>query len=117
LACLASAVLMWMGIFLQSNLLFGLSAFFMLWHVGVAAAMVFDTTKQAVWNSATAIAMLCMHLFGDVPSSTITGIVSDQYGLVWAFTLLPVAMLIGGVAFGLSGYLQGREQKSGIVGI
>lgn len=117
LACLVSAVFMWLGIFWQSTLWFGLSAFFMLWHVGVAAAMVFDTTKRVVWNSATAIAMLFMHLFGDVPSSTITGIVSDHYGLVWAFTLLPVAMLIGGVAFGMSGYLQGRQHKSVAAGM
>jgi MFS family permease len=106
LACIASAAFMWMGIIFQSALGFGIAAFFMLWHVGVAAAMIFDTTKRAVWNSATAIAMLFMHLMGDVPSSTITGVVSDHYGLVWAFTMLPVAMLIGGVAFGVSGYLQ-----------
>ena len=106
IACIASAVFMWIGIIFQSALGFGIGAFFMLWHVGVAAAMVFDTTKQAVWNSATAVAMLCMHLMGDVPSSLITGVVSDHYGLVWAFTMLPVAMLLGGVAFGVSGYLQ-----------
>lgn len=112
LACLASAGFMWLGIIFQSTLWFGISAFFMLWHVGVAAAMVFDTTKRAVWNSATAIAMLFMHLLGDVPSSTITGVISDQYGLVWAFTLLPVAMLLGGVAFGISGYLQAQRQET-----
>lgn len=106
LACLASALLMWLGIAWGSPILFGLSAFFMLWHVGVAAAMVFDTTDQGIWNSATAIAMLFMHLLGDVPSSTITGIISDHYGLLTAFNLLPLAMLIGGGAFGLSGYLQ-----------
>ena len=106
LACLASAILMWLGIGLQSTILFGLAAFFMLWHVGVAAAMVFDTMPRFVWNSATAIAMLFMHLLGDVPSSTITGLISDRYGLVTAFNFLPVAMLIGGIAFGLSGYLQ-----------
>lgn len=113
LACIVSAVFMWMGINMESVLWFGVSAFFMLWHVGVAAAMVFDTTKQAVWNSATAIAMLFMHLLGDVPSSTITGVISDAYGLVWAFNLLPVAMLVGGVAFGLSGYIQAKEGRRG----
>ncbi|AET68009.1 sugar phosphate permease [Desulfosporosinus orientis DSM 765] len=112
LACLVSAILMWLGIGLQSTLLFGLAAFFMLWHVGVAAAMVFDTTQRLVWNSATAIAMLFMHLLGDVPSSAITGLISDQYGLVMAFNFLPVAMLIGGIAFGLSGYLQAKSEGS-----
>ena len=108
LACLASAAFMWLGIGLRSPLLFGISAFFMLWHVGVAAAMVFDTTPKTVWNSATAVAMLFMHLLGDVPSSTITGVISDHFGLVTAFNVLPVAMVIGGLAFGLSGYWQGK---------
>ncbi|MHB1652780.1 MAG: spinster family MFS transporter [Desulfitobacteriaceae bacterium] len=108
--CLASAIFMWLGIGFNSTILFGLSAFFMLWHVGVAAAMVFDTTHETIWNTATAIAMLFMHLLGDVPSSMITGIISDNYGLVAAFNLLPVAMLIGGIAFGLSGYLQGTDK-------
>lgn len=106
LGCLASAILMWLGIQFSSTILFGLSAFFMLWHVGVAAAMIFDTTKESIWNTATALAMLFMHLLGDVPSSTITGIISDHFGLVTAFNLLPVAMIIGGISFGLSGYLQ-----------
>jgi len=110
--CLASAVLMWLGVSTGSTAMFGLSAFFMLWHVGVAASMVFDTTPRLVWNSATAVAMLFMHLFGDVPSSAITGLISDHYGLVFAFSLLPIAMIIGGLAFGLSGYLQaGRSAK------
>ena len=113
LACMASAAFMWLGVGLRSPWWFGVSAFFMLWHVGVAAAMVFDTTPKFVWNSATALAMLFMHLLGDVPSSTITGVISDRYGLVTAFNLLPFAILMGGIAFGLSGYWQGMQRESG----
>lgn len=105
-ACLASALFMYLGIGFNSPLFFGVSAFFMLWHVGVGAAMVFDTTQKVVWNTSTAIAMLFMHLFGDVPSSTVTGILSDRFGLVTAFSLLPVAMLVAAGAFGFSGYQQ-----------
>lgn len=111
LACLMASVCMWIGINLQSSIMFGIAAFFLLWHVGVAAAMVFDTAKAAIWNSAMSITILFMHLFGDVPSSLITGKLSDHFGMIFAFNLLPVALLLGGIAFGLSGLMQAKAAQ------
>jgi MFS family permease len=105
LAIFLSAFFMWLGLFLQSFVCFTVSIFFLLWHVGVASAIVFDVTPANIWNTASALAILLMHVFGDIPSPIITGYISDRTSLFTAFNLLPVTLLIASWAF----YLAGRS--------
>lgn len=111
LSMILSAIFMSLGLWLQSLTCFFFAAFFMLWHVGVASALVFDVTDKSVWNTAAAVAMFLMHLLGDIPSPVIVGYISDQSSLYTAFSLLPISMVIGAVFFYLAGRSQSKEPK------
>lgn len=78
--------------------LFG-SIFFMLWHVGVASAIVFDVTKKYIWNTAQALSMLLMHLLGDIPSNPTIGYISDRTNLVHAISYLSLPMVLAAIFF------------------
>ncbi|TCP55525.1 putative MFS family arabinose efflux permease [Tumebacillus sp. BK434] len=109
ISMLLSAVFLWVGLFMESFLAFFLSAFFMLWHVGVATALVFDVTDKAIWNTAAAAAMFVMHFLGDIPSPYLVGLISDHTSLLFAFSLLPIPMLLASFCFWKAGtYLQRR---------
>ncbi|ASS76267.1 hypothetical protein CIG75_15830 [Tumebacillus algifaecis] len=99
LSMLLSAIFLWIGLFMESFVAFFLSAFFMLWHVGVASALVFDVTEKAVWNTAAALAMFLMHFLGDIPSPVIVGFISDKTSLFTAFSLLPLSMILASFFF------------------
>jgi len=111
LSMILSAIFMSVGLWLQSLTCFFFAAFFMLWHVGVAAALVFDVTDKSVWNTAAAVAMFLMHVLGDIPSPVIVGYISDQSNLYTAFSLLPISMVIGAVFFYLAGVSQSKQPK------
>ena len=85
-----SGLFLWVGLMFESMTGFFFSAFFLLWHVGVASAIVFDVTERAVWNTASAFALFLMHLLGDIPSPVILGYVSDQTNLTTAVALMPI---------------------------
>jgi len=103
ISMLLSAILLALGLWLENLVVLFFSAFFMLWHVGVASALVFDVTERAVWNTAAAFALLIMHLLGDIPSPTIVGFLSEQTSLLTAFSVLPIAMLLSAWFFYLAG--------------
>jgi MFS transporter, Spinster family, sphingosine-1-phosphate transporter len=107
-----SAVFLWAGLALSNMACFFLSAFFMLWHVGVASSIVFDVTNRAVWNTASALAMFLMHLLGDIPSSAIVGFISDKTSLFTAFSLLPVMMLLASFFFWKVASYQSKQPKT-----
>ncbi len=104
-----SAIFLWGGLMFESFVCFFFSAFFMLWHVGVASALVFDVTDKAIWNTAAALALFVMHFLGDIPSPVIVGFISDQTSLFTAFSLLPIPMLLASFFFWKAGsYLHKR---------
>ncbi|KEO82115.1 spinster family MFS transporter [Tumebacillus flagellatus] len=112
LAMTASALCLWLGLIFHSLILFFLSAFFMLWHVGVAAALIFDVTDASVWNTANALAMFTMHLLGDIPSPVIVGYISDKFSLTTAFAVMPIALLLASLFFWRASKHQTRESKT-----
>ena len=89
-----SGLFLWIGLIFHSMIAFFLCAFFLLWHVGVASAIVFDVTERSMWNTASAFAMFLMHLLGDIPSPVILGYVSDMTNLTTAFAVMPIPMLL-----------------------
>ncbi|PWK07457.1 spinster family MFS transporter [Tumebacillus permanentifrigoris] len=111
LSMAASAILLWGGLLFHSLTLFFLSAFFMLWHVGVAASLIFDVTEPGVWNTANAFAMFMMHLLGDIPSPVIVGYISDKASLTTAFAVMPIAMLFASVCFWRASRHQSKESS------
>jgi len=94
-----SALFFWGGLYFHSIIFLLLATFFMLWHVGVASALIFHVTNHKVWNTASALALLIMHLFGDIPSPLAVGVVSDHSSLFTAFALLPLALLVASLSF------------------
>lgn len=112
LSMIASALCLWFGLALHSLVLFFFSAFFMLWHVGVASALIFDVTDAGVWNTANALAMFIMHLLGDIPSPVIVGYISDKASLTTAFAILPIAMVLASFFFWKASTHQSKDNKT-----
>jgi MFS family permease len=103
LSMFLSGILLYVGLELSSIVCFFFSTFFMLWHVGVASALVFDVTSRHIWNTGQSLAMFLMHLLGDIPSTAIVGYVSDRTGLKTALSLLPIPMFLAALFFLLGG--------------
>lgn len=94
-----SCILLAFGLQLVSITLIALSIFFLFWHVGVIMALLFDVTDYRIWNTATALMLFIMHILGDVPSPTVTGIISDQTNLLFSLKTLIIPMLLAVVFF------------------
>lgn len=103
IACLLAGISVWLGIALHSIFLFFLACFFIMWHMGVAQAMILEVTPQPLWSTASATAVLLMHLLGDIPGPILTGYISDQFGLTPAIASLPIAVIIAAGAFWVAG--------------
>lgn len=114
LSMLLSAAFLWAGLFLGSLVCFFFSAFFMLWHVGVASAVIFDVTDRSVWNTASAVAMFLMHALGDIPSPVIVGWISDRTSLFTAFSLLPISMLLASLFFYMASRTLGIQKREAL---
>lgn len=99
LAVLLSAVCLFVGLSHHSILGLFLAAFFMLWHAGVASSLTFDVTDRRVWNTAQGVSLLLMHGLGDVPSSILTGVISDHTSLVFSLSLLSIPMALAALFF------------------
>ena len=99
IACSLSGLSIWAGIAWHSIIFFFLACFLIMWHMGVAQAMILDCTPQAMWSTASAAAILLMHAIGDIPGPVVTGYFSDKFGLEFAVGLLPLAVLIAAGAF------------------
>ncbi len=67
--------------------------------VNIALVELVPTNQRA---RASALAILVMHLIGDVPSPPLIGWLSDQSGLSNALYVVPVAILISGLLWGLA---------------
>lgn len=114
IACILAGLSVWLGMVLHSILLFFLACFFIMWHMGVAQAMILETTPQPLWSTATATAILFMHFFGDIPGPIITGYISDHFSLTTAMACLPVAVLVAATAFWAAAKQTGlQEMKVG----
>ncbi|OFW75161.1 MAG: hypothetical protein A2201_03580 [Alicyclobacillus sp. RIFOXYA1_FULL_53_8] len=109
IAMFLSAVLLFVGLIFHSLIALFFSTFFMLWQ-GIASALIFDVTDRRVWNTATAVALLVMHLLGDVPSTYIVGYISDKTSLLTSLAILPIPMILASFLFLASG--RGRIVKS-----
>ncbi|MCX7569856.1 MFS transporter [Tumebacillus sp. DT12] len=114
LSMLLSAAFLWAGLLLGSLVCFFFSAFFMLWHVGVASAVIFDVTDRSVWNTASAVAMFLMHALGDIPSPVIVGWISDRTSLFTAFSLLPISMLLASLFFYMASRTLGIQKREAL---
>ncbi len=99
IGCALSGLSIWVGMVLHSLVFFTLACFFIMWHMGVAQAMILDSTPEPLWSTASATAILLMHAFGDIPGPVVTGYFSDQVNLGFAVGLLPMAVLIAAGAF------------------
>lgn len=114
LSMLLSAAFLWAGLLLGSLVCFFFSAFFMLWHVGVASAVIFDVTDRSIWNTASAVAMFLMHALGDIPSPVIVGWISDRTSLFTAFSLLPISMVLASLFFYMASRTLGHQKREAL---
>lgn len=112
LVMVLSACFLYAGLAMNNMVCFFFSTFFVLWHVGVASAIVFDVTEKPIWNTAQSLAMLLMHLLGDIPSAVITGYISDRTNLHYSLSMLPIPMLFAAAFFLASGYVR-RSKRNG----
>lgn len=99
IGCALSGLAIWLGMAWHSLFFFFLAAFFIMWHMGVAQAMILESTPEYLWSTASATAILLMHFLGDIPGPVVTGYFSDKYSLNFAVGLLPLAVLIAAIAF------------------
>ncbi|AWB44454.1 hypothetical protein DCC85_09595 [Paenibacillus sp. CAA11] len=99
IAMLLCAVFLALGMQLLSLPLLFLSVFFLMWHVGIASAIIFDVSPKSIWNTSQATALFIMHLLGDVFSTYIVGEISDHSGLVFAIQTLSIPVLLASVFF------------------
>jgi MFS family permease len=113
IACALSGLSIWAGLAWHSIFCFFLACFFMMWHIGVAQAMILDCTPQAMWSTASAAAILLMHAFGDIPGPVVTGYFSDKVNLGFAVGLLPIAVLIAAGAFLAASHKIAKQVVSG----
>jgi fucose permease len=58
--------------------------------------------------TAVGLSILAIHAFGDVPSPILVGWLSDRAGLARAVTLVPAAVLIGGLVWCIAAWRAGR---------
>lgn len=113
IGCALSGLSIWAGIAWHNTIFFLLACFFIMWHVGVAQAMILDCTPQPMWSTATAAAILLMHAIGDIPGPVVTGYFSDKFSLGFAVGLLPIAVLIAAGAFFFAArIIAGRSSSS-----
>jgi hypothetical protein len=64
--------------------------------------------------SAVGLGTFLMHLFGDVPSPKLIGILSDASSLGQAMLILPVAVAIGGVLWLVAAKVQARTAETAL---
>lgn len=109
IAMFLSAWLLLAGILGHSLVALFFSSFFMLWQ-GIASTLVFDVTSKHVWNTATALSLLLMHLLGDIPGTFVVGYIADRTSLLTSLSILPIPMLLSAFLFLASGFLASRRR-------
>lgn len=112
LVMMLSAFFLYFAVTMHNITYFFFSTLFMLMHVGVASAFIFDVTEKRLWNTSISIALLIMHLLGDIPSSAIVGYISDHMGLSFSISLLSIPMVFAALFFLAAGFAKPRQVAS-----
>ncbi len=91
-----------------------LAVFCLFFNTGPTNTILANVTHPAVRSNGFALNILCIHLFGDVISPPLVGLLSDHYGENVGFLVLAFVVLIGGV-FWIWGakYLERDTQLAG----
>ena len=71
------------------------SMFLLFLSTGPVNTLILETVPVGSRASAMAASIFCIHLFGDLPSPLLVGMISDQIGLAKAVLILPCALLFG----------------------
>jgi len=77
---------------------------------GLINSAIINVVPPATRATAVAVSILAIHLFGDVPSPTIIGVISDVSSLARAVLIIPVAVLVAGVIWT---YAAWRGERAG----
>jgi len=77
---------------------------------GLINSAIINAVPPATRATAVAVSILAIHLFGDVPSPTIIGVISDASSLARAVLIIPVAVLVAGVIWT---YAAWRGERAG----
>jgi hypothetical protein len=75
---------------------------------GPINSAIINAVAPAIRATAVAASILAIHVFGDVPSPTILGAISDHTSLAEAVLIIPVAVLVGGIVWTYGAWRGGR---------
>ena len=78
-----------------SRVLLVASMFLLFLPTGPVNTLILETVPVGARASAMAASIFCIHLFGDLPSPWLVGMVSDQTDIAKAVLILPCALLFG----------------------
>lgn len=78
---------------------------------GPINSAILNVVKPGERATAVALSILCIHLFGDVPSPPLIGWISDHSSLGRGVLVVPVAILVAGVTWTLEAWLGGRADQ------
>jgi predicted MFS family arabinose efflux permease len=80
---------------------------------GPINSVIVNVVRPGQRATAVALSILCIHLFGDVPSPPLIGWISDGSSLGQAVLVVPVAILLAGAIWTLEAWLGGRRGLAG----
>lgn len=75
--------------------------FFMWFYNGPINALLVNSVSSALRVRAFSLSILSIHLFGDAVSPSVVGFLSDRRGLPFAMSLVPLAMGLGALVWGI----------------
>lgn len=75
---------------------------------GPINSAIVNAVAPEIRATAVALSILSIHIFGDVPSPTILGAISDRTSLAEAVLIIPVAVLISGLIWTYGAWRGGR---------
>ncbi|HUL02317.1 MAG TPA: MFS transporter [Gemmatimonadales bacterium] len=78
---------------------------------GPINSAIINAVAPSIRATAVAASILAIHIFGDVPSPTILGALSDHTSLGQAVLIIPVAVLVGGIVWTYGAWSGGREAR------
>jgi MFS family permease len=79
---------------------------------GPVNAAIVNAVAPAERASAVAISILAIHVFGDVPSPTLIGILSDRSSLGRAVLVVPAAILVAGIVWTYAAWRGERSARA-----
>jgi MFS family permease len=83
--------------------------FLLSWVNGPQNALLVSVVDPKLRATMNAVHIVLIHMLGDGPSPIIIGYLSDKFSLKFAFMLLPVALLVGGIGFLIAGIFVPRD--------